>query len=336
MSTTSALAGLTALIALIALPACLGNDRSAARLPLQVVADLPLPGDTSRLDYASLDASRHLLFIAHLGASEVLAVDTGSRKVVARIAGIRHVHGVLSIPELGRVYASATGTDEIVAIDVASMSVTARMPGGFYPDGMAYVPALQKLYVSDEHGASETVIDVQSNRRVTTIPLGGDVGNSQYDPVSGHVFVNVQSRGQLIEIDPAIDRIVQRTDLPGAEGNHGLQILGSRRLAAIACEDNHVLLILDLETHRVTQSFQVGSEPDVLAYDEARALLYVASESGVASVFKVGAGGIDKIAEGHAGPNAHVVAVDPASHLVYFPIADLDGHPVLRIFQPPK
>ena len=122
----------------------------ASGLPLAPVVDVPLPGDTSRFDYESYDASRHLLFIAHLGQSEVLVFNTRTQQVVKSIGGLRHVHGVLAIPELGRVYASATGTDEVVAIDEERLSATDRMPGGTYPDGMAYAPLAGKLYVSDE------------------------------------------------------------------------------------------------------------------------------------------------------------------------------------------
>jgi DNA-binding beta-propeller fold protein YncE len=239
--------------------ACSGADEGTG-LPLQVVADIDLPGDTSRFDYESYDAQRHLMFIAHLGASEVLAFDTEGRRVVARIAGISHVHGVLAIPELGIVYASATGTDEVVAIDVGQMKIIARTPGGTYPDGMAYAPQAHKLYVSDESGQTETVVDVQSNQRIATIPLGGEVGNSQYDPGSKHIFVNVQSRRQLVEIDPATDRIVGTDSLPGAKGNHGLLIEPERRLAFIACEGNDKLLVFDLGTRRVTRSFPVGKD----------------------------------------------------------------------------
>ena len=84
--------------------ACNGAEGGSA-LPLRVVADVDLPGDTSRFDYESYDAQRHLLFVAHLGASEVLAFDIQARRVVARISDISHVHGVLAIPELRRVYA---------------------------------------------------------------------------------------------------------------------------------------------------------------------------------------------------------------------------------------
>ena len=303
------------------------------KLPLVLIADVPLPGDTSRFDYESYDASRHLLFVAHLGASEVLAFDTQKQAVVARVPA-NHVHGVLAVPELGKVYASATGSNEVVVIDDATYRVEARIPGGIYPDGMAYAPEVHKLYVSDEHGDSDTVIDVKSNTRIATIPLGGEVGNTQYDAGSKHIFANVQTRGQLAEIDPVTDRVVARIDLPGTKGNHGLLIDSASRRAYIACEGNARLLVLDLETRRIVETFEVGENPDVLALDSDRHLLYVAGEAGVVTMFSTAGGKTAKVGEGLLGPNAHVVAVDTATHRVYFPLKNLGGKPVLRIMAP--
>ena len=99
---------------------------AAAALPLIKVADVPLGGRATRMDYASLDAGRHLLFIAHMGDSAVIVFDTRTDRVVTRIGGVADVHGVLAVPELGRVYATATGSDELVAIDEASLKVVAR------------------------------------------------------------------------------------------------------------------------------------------------------------------------------------------------------------------
>lgn len=304
-----------------------------ATTPLTQVADVPLGGNATRLDYESLDPARHRLYIAHLGDSAVIVFDTEAQRVITRIPGISKVHGVLAIPELGKVYASATGTNEVVAIDAETLKVTARVPGGIYPDGMAYAPEVHKLYVSDEHGDTDTVIDVRTNSRVATIPLGGDVGNTQYDPVSRHIFANVQTRNQLAEIDPTTDRVIARIDLPGADGNHGLLITPQQGLAFIACEDNNKLLVLDLKTRKVTASFNVGDGPDVLAHDPVLGYLYVAAESGVVSIFKTGGGQIEKVVDAKVGPNSHVVAADPESHKAYFPLKDVGGRPVLRIMQ---
>jgi YVTN family beta-propeller protein len=311
--------------------ACAVTSAATPPLPLTRVADVPLGGGTTRMDYASLDPGRHLLFIAHLGDSAVIVFDTQAQKVVARIAGISHVHGVLAVPALERVYATATGTDQLVAIDENTLKVVARASAGVYPDGMAYAPKQHKLYVSDETGGTDTVIDVRTNKRVATIALGGQVGNTQYDPVSGHIFANVQTRAQLAEIDPATDKVIARIDLPGARGNHGLLIVPAQRLAFIACEDNARLLILNLANRRVVATFAVGGDPDVLAFDPTLGWVYVAGEAGMVSVFHAKNGMVTKVGEGMLGPDAHVIAVDPLSHQAYFPLKNLRGKTALRV-----
>ena len=337
----SALAACTGL-ALVMLSATDGLGEAAERprpterqaLPLKERVDIALPGATSRFDYQSYDPRTHLLFVAHLGAGTVVVVDTEAEKVIAEIPNISGVHGVLAVPELERVYASATGTNEIVAIDERGLKEIARAPGGIYPDGMAYAPEQGKLYVSDETGKTETVIDVRANQRVATIALGGEAGNTQYDPVSKHIFVNVQTANQLLEIDPRTDAIVARHALPGADHNHGLLIEPGQRLAIIACEGNDKLLVVDMDSMRVVGSESLGKAPDVLAFDDGLRRLYVASESGVVSVFEEHGKKLVKIGEGLLARNAHSVAVDRHTHRLYFPLQNVSGHPVLRVMEP--
>jgi YVTN family beta-propeller protein len=300
------------------------------QLPLKQIADVPLPGNPTRLDYQSLDPRRQLLFIAHLGDSDVVVVDTKTRRVVATIPDISSVHGVLAVPELDTVYASATGTNELVAIDERTLKIKARTAGGVYPDGIAYDPVTKHLFVSDEHGNTDTVIDARSNRRLTEIPLDGEVGNTQYDPVSHHIFVNVQTLGQLIEIDPNSNAIVKRTSLAGCEGNHGLLIDDRRRRAFIACEDNAAFLWLDMRDMHIVKTWKIGDGPDVLAFNPQSHRLYVAAESGVVSVFSANTS-VQRLAQGYLAPAAHTVAVDPLTRAVYFPLENIGGKPVLKI-----
>src|SRR5205085_10549576 len=123
------------LFSLCALVAFATPAAATDTLPLAFAKDVTLPGDASRFDYVSIDPTRGLLFMAHLGASEVLAFDTAHERVAGRIAKISHVHGVLAIPERGRIYATATGTDEVVAIDADALKIVARIAVGAYPDG---------------------------------------------------------------------------------------------------------------------------------------------------------------------------------------------------------
>jgi DNA-binding beta-propeller fold protein YncE len=310
------------------------SSTSTPSLRLRTIMDVPLGGRASRLDYASVDADRQLLFIAHLGDSELIVVDTRAHRLLKRIPNVSQAHGVLAIPELGRAYASATGTNEVVAIDEKSLAVIARMPGGTYPDGLAYSPETHKLYVSDEHGGTDTVIDVRSNTRVATVHIGGVIGNTQFDAGRHHMFINAQSSSELVEVDPTTDMIVRRFKIAEANGNHGLLIDSPSRRAFIACEGNDRLVVIDLRTGAVLAHFDVAKDPDVLAFDAQRQKLYVAGESGEVTEFDVSGGNISKTGESFVAPHAHVVAVQPATHEVYFPLMNVDGKPVLRIMQP--
>lgn len=298
------------------------------------VKNIALAGDTSRFDYQSIDPRRRLLFVAHLGDGSIDVIDLRTQRLRAVIPGVSDVHGVLAVPQISRLYASATGTDELAVIDEGTLRVIARVPAGDYPDGIAYAAPERKLYVSDETGGTETVIDARTNRRLATISLGGEAGNSQFDDAANRIYVNVQTAEQLVAIDPRRDRIIARYRLAYCKNNHGLLLNVRARVAYIACDENATLLTFDLRTHKITGKDSVGEAPDVLAYDGQRRRLYVAAESGVVAVFAVRANGaLSKIGRGYLAPNAHSVTVDPATGYAYFPIANAGGKPVLEVYE---
>jgi DNA-binding beta-propeller fold protein YncE len=303
-------------------------------LPLRVLSDVPLTGGATRFDYQSLDSSSGRLYIAHLGSDLMTVFDVNKQAVVGDVKDLKRVHGVLAVPELHRVYASATGTNELAVIDDQSLSIIARVPAGDYPDGIAYATKVSKIYVSDLHGKTDTVIDAKTNQRLTTIALGGGAGNSQYDSVNERIYVTVDGKEELAEIDPNKDQVVARYPLTGCKGSHGLLIDAEHRLAFAACEDNSRLVVFDLETKKATATLSVGADPDVLAFDPGLHRLYVSAESGVISIFDERDRGLQKVGEGLFAPNAHSVAVDPSTHRVYFPLQNIDGKPVLRIAVP--
>ena len=85
--------------------ACFALRASAqGALPLERVADVPLPGGASRFDYQSMDSEGGRLYIAHLGASRLIVFDTRNRRVLSEIGNLASVHGVVAVPELYRVY----------------------------------------------------------------------------------------------------------------------------------------------------------------------------------------------------------------------------------------
>jgi DNA-binding beta-propeller fold protein YncE len=302
-------------------------------LPLRLVADYPLTGNATRFDYASLDDQMGLLWLAHMGDGSVEAFDVKTDRVTLTVplSPRASVRGILAAR--GRVYAAAQGLGAVVVLDAKSGRRLATVPAGD-ADGLAYDPLTQRVFVSDESGGRDIVIDARSNGRIGAVALGGEAGNTQYDGTSRHVFVGVQTRDELAEIDPSSLAIAHRYALPGCRFSHSVAIDGGERAAYVGCQQNARLVRLDLSTGRVTGSGPVGIGVDVLALDAARHRLFVASESGIVTVYDTSRGGLERIAQRFLVLHAHVVAVDQHTHRVYFPLQDVGGKPVLRVMEP--
>jgi len=310
-------------------------------LPLHPIADITivpanpaLRGQTLRMDYESIDARNRLLFVAYLGASEVVAIDIGSNVIIGHIAGLNSVHGVLAVPSLHRVYASATGTDQVATIDEGDLKVVSRAPGGDYPDGIAYDASDHAIFVSDEHGGTVTEIDAKTGAHIRTIDVGGEAGNAQYDQKSRRVFTDVQARDDVAVIDPIAGQVVARHQLAGCDHDHGLLLDTAHRLAFVACDGNARLLVIDFDDWKELETFAVGDDPDVLALDPGLGRLYVASESGVVSVFQEHGDAVKDIGSAFLAKEAHTVAVDPMTHRVYFALENVNGNAVVRVMAP--
>lgn len=315
-----ALALVTALAATVAAAsaASAAPVRHASGLPLQEVARIALSGPPVRFDYTSIDPTTNTLWVAHMNASQLLAFDVTTRKITHTIAA-PGVHGVIAVASLSRVYASATNDHAVLTIDAHTGKVLASAPAGSYPDGLVFDPVEQHVFISDEAGGVETVINA-AGKRIATIDLGGSAGNVQYDSVSRLVFADVQSRNDIAVIDPRSNKIVRRIAVQHCDSDHGLLIDASRRLAFVACDGNATLLTLDLRTEKVTGVDTVGGSPDVLSLDDSLHRLYVSAESGTVAVFQEKAHSLTKLGMAFLANEAHTVAADPRTHLVYFPL----------------
>src|SRR5690348_8345993 len=103
------------------------SDKDRQDSPLVKVADIPLPGLAVRFDYQSLDQSRGRLYISHMNANQLVVFDIKKNKVIANLDGFPKVHGVLAVPERGRVYASTTGEHKVAVVDMKTMQTLARV-----------------------------------------------------------------------------------------------------------------------------------------------------------------------------------------------------------------
>lgn len=302
---------------------------------LRLVREIPLPGPANRFDYQSVDAASGRIYMNHMNAGSTIVFDADNGKVIAEIMNLPRATGVWAVPAHHQIYVSAPGAHEVAIIDDRSLKVIARVGGVQFPDGIAYAPNADKVFVSDESGSADVVIDPKTGRKRSTIDLGGEAGNTHYDSVSRCILVAVQTRNQLVAIDPVSERVVQRYRLPGSDHPHGFALDEPDRLAFVTNEGSSLLQLVDLRTMKVIQTLKVPDDPDVLAWDPSWRRLYVASESGAVSAFWLDAQTLRPMGEVRL-PHAHTVSVDPRTHLVYLPLENINGRPVLWIYEPTR
>jgi DNA-binding beta-propeller fold protein YncE len=318
-------------------PTAGGGGATDPRFPLAIVADVDLPGAANRFDYQDIDTARGQLVIAHMNDASVVVTDLANGSVRKVLPNIPTARGVVVADDVGRIFVTSS-PDQLVIIDNATLAEVGRVSTGRAPDGVGWDPTHRTVGVSDQgDGAVSLLPDAGMGTRVQ-VSLGVETGNVIFDAKRGSFWVTVVTTtppNQLVAIDPVAAKVTTRIDLPGCDGAHGLRLHPDGQSALIACEGNSALARVALEGTHAVVTAPTGDGPDVLSIDSGLGFLYVAAESGDLAVFDIGQPGLVTIDREHVGDAAHSVAVDPATHRVFFPLlAGPKGTPVLRITRP--
>ena len=310
-----------------------GANPSAKPLALRPAGFIEVPGPKGkRFDYLTIDPEKHFLFATHLGAGLLHVVDLKTNKVVKTIVDLPGIEGVEIAPEAKKVYTSDWFEDKIGVIDLTTLNLIKKIPTEAKPDGIAYAAPFKKIYVSDERGKAVAVVDTTKNEIATTLRFDSETGNVRYDPVSRHVLLNLQEKNVLAAIDSATDKEVARYTLGDCRGNHGMALDTEHRLAFLVCEDNNLLAVFDLNSHRMVSSLPLPDGGDVVAYDPGLRRVYVACYSGAISVFhEDDAQHVRKLADVPVEKKVHSLGIDLSTHKLYVPEQEEHGHPAARI-----
>ncbi|GAC1626944.1 MAG: hypothetical protein NVS4B7_16610 [Ktedonobacteraceae bacterium] len=299
----------------------------------------------------------------------IAVVDTRRNLFVTSIP-LPNIHGLVIAPDLHTVYAADSLDDVVYSIDertfkptpidvapgCASHKATPPLPCE-NPDSVEYDQTNHRVFAACPGGQNLIVIDAFTNKLLPQrIDLSGDkpaddVGHVHYDPAFDRLFVVVQPFQQnpndpnsswpapkLLAIDPNATTILSFATLPTVCTNaHGMNIDLQQQIAFVACIDSQKLVMVDLRAMKALGGSQpVGFKPDIVALDTTLHVLFVGCASGI-SVFDergASAGSVQKFKDYFISTSsAHSIAVDVHTHLLYIPLINVGGRPVLRIEQ---
>src|SRR6195256_1288837 len=131
-------------------------------------------GGEGGMDYVTLDAKNHRLYVPR--STHTMVIDTESGKTVADIPGQKHNHGVALVPGSGRGFIS-DGSGAVVIFDLKTNAVLGTIAAQPDADGIIFDPASGLvLVVSGDDGVLMSLkpdLDPETATIDPPINLGG-------------------------------------------------------------------------------------------------------------------------------------------------------------------
>ncbi len=284
----------------------------------RIVKTIPL-GAPERWDYASFDAARNRVYVAH--GDRLTVVDAAKDTVVGQVGTFPGgTHGSAAA---GSVAYTDDGKAGIVgAFDPTTLRVLKQIPAAPDADGIVYDPASRHVFVIEGDSGSITVIDPRSNSAIATIKVGAGLEAAVADG-KGKLFVDGVKQHDLIAIDTRTSTVLAHYPMPGCARPHGIAVDGETRRVFVTCV-NKAMIVVDADKGTNLASLPIGASSDGAAFDPRRRLALSSNGDGTLTVVKeVDARHFVKLGDVPTQRSARTIALDPATGRVFLPAAGI-------------
>ena len=253
-------------------------------------------------------------------------VDLDSEKPVAKITGMKRIHGIAVADDLNRGFISDGGDDVVVIFDLKSNAVLQKVPAGKNPDGILYDPYSKRVFAFNGRSNDVTAIDAASGKVVGTVPLDG----KPEFPVSdgnGNVYVNIEDKSEISQLDPQALKVKKTWPLSPCEEPSGLAIdLEGRRLFSVC--SNNKMVVVNADSGQVIATVAIGNGPDAAAYDPGSKLAFSSNGEGTLTVVRQDAADKYTVLENvPTERSARTMSLDTKTHKIYLSAAQLGAAP---------
>jgi len=275
-------------------------------------------------DYVTTDAPNQRLFVTR--STHTMAIDEVTGKVLGDITGQIRSHGIALVPVLGRGFITdGGGTGAIVVFDLRTYAVLGKIPAVPDADGIIYDKKLNRvLAVSGDGNELLTFspdIDPTAGKLDPPIPLGGAPEFLASDG-SGKVYVNLEDKNLVAVVDLHTRKVVDRW--PVAPGGHpvGMAMDPATHRLLIGCRNPQLLVVMNAETGTVESSLPIGAGVDATSFDAGQAFASAGDGTLTVTSVKGGKWVVDETVTTPMG--ARTMGIDPATHRIYLPTAELE------------
>jgi YVTN family beta-propeller protein len=301
----------------------LGISTSLFAQQYKVTGQIPIEGGGG-WDYAYVDSANRQLYVTH--GSEVQVVDLNSERPMAKITGMKRIHGVATADELNRGFISDGEDNVVVVFDLKSNEILQRVKAGTNPDAILYDAPTQRVFAFNGRSNDVTAIDAKDGTVIGTVDVGGKPEFPASDG-KGFIYDNIEDKNEIVKLDAKNLKVVSRWPVKGCDEPSGLAIdTGTHRLFAVC--DNKTMAVVDYDSGKVVATVPIGEGPDAAGYDADKKLAFSSNGEGTLTMVKQeSADKYSVTGTVKTERSARTMALDPKTHKIYLPAAQFGPAP---------
>src|SRR5579863_8680496 len=194
-------------LAIIAAASVLVGFAAAATAAPSLAVVQRIAGPDGGWDYASFDAARGRVYVAH--GAQVLSLDVKSGKLNADFAQGDRLHAIVPVPGADVLVTTNSGDKSVKILRASDGTLIKSLSVDDDADGATYDPSSGLVIVINGDPGIVTLVDPKAESVVGTIKVGGSLEFPAVDG-KGRLFINVESTGEIAVVDLGKRAVVGR------------------------------------------------------------------------------------------------------------------------------
>jgi hypothetical protein len=273
-------------------------------------------------DYLTVDPEHKLLYVPRSTHTMVLDANTG--KTVADIPGQKRNHGVAIVPSAGRGFITDGEDGSVSVFDLKTYSVMGKVKAADDADGVIYDPSSGKvLVVCGDAGVMIPIspdVDLTTGKADAAVELGGKPEFLAADG-QGKAYINRVDQDRVAVVDTKAMKVLSKWPTAPGGSPVGMSMDTTRHLLFIGCRKPQKLIVMRADDGKVLADLAIGAGVDATRFDGDA---FASCRDGTLTVAReVGPGNFQVVQTVHTPQGARTMGIDPTTHTLYLPTADL-------------
>jgi len=275
-------------------------------------------------DYITVDPATKMLYVPR--SSHTLVIDANSGKTVADIPGQQRNHGVAIASKMGRGFISDGKDGSVFVFDLKLNRVVGKVKAAEDADAIIFDPASNTVFVGC--GDAGVLIPIPADVNVVVgksgepIVLDGKPEGIASDG-KGRVYVNLEDKDTVVVVDTKTMKVVDRWSVSPGGAPVGLGIDPEHGRLFIGCRKPQKMIVMNTADGKVLADLPIGAGVDAARFDNG--LVFASCRDGTLAVAgEVSPGKWDIVQTVKTQAGARTMDVDPQTHTIYLPTAELE------------